>query len=75
MLSSVLRSARAIQVNVEIMCAFVRMRRTLYPTAAVIDKIDKLERKYDAQFIAVFAAIRELMEPRSVRRKPIGFRA
>jgi hypothetical protein len=65
MLSSVLRSKRAIQVNVEIMRAFVRLRRMLASNEELARKLAALERKYDAQFKVVFDAIRELMAPPS----------
>ena len=73
MLSSVLRSARAVEVNVEIMRAFVRLRRLLESNVELSRRLDALERRYDGQFRAVFDAIRELMTParRSVKR--IGF--
>ena len=74
MLSSVLRSPRAIRANVEIMRAFVRLRRMLRPTAALVRKIGEMERKYDTQFGVVFEAIRELMGVPPVRRRRIGFR-
>jgi hypothetical protein len=76
MLSSVLRSERAVSVNVEIMRAFVRLRRLLASHADLARKLADLERKYDAQFKAVFDAIRALMEPppKPVAPKPrIGF--
>ena len=74
MLSSVLRSKRAIHVNVEIMRAFVRLRLMLSANADLARKLDALERKYDAQFKVVFDAIRELMTPPEPRKKrPIGF--
>lgn len=63
MLSSVLRSDRAVQVNVEIMRAFVRMRQILASHADLARKLKALEKKYDAQFKVVFDAIRELMTP------------
>ena len=63
MLSSVLRSKRAVQVNVEIMRAFVRLRRWLAGNAELARRLDELEGKYDEQFRVVFQAIRELMEP------------
>lgn len=63
MLSSVLRSPRAIQVNIEIMRAFVRLRRLLATNAELSRKLAALESKYDAQFKVVFDAIRELMKP------------
>ncbi len=74
MLSSVLRSPRAVQVNVEIMRAFVRLRRMLESNADLSRKLDALERKYDGQFRAVFEAIRELMTPARKPGKRIGFR-
>ena len=74
MLSGILRSLRAVQVNIEIMRAFVRLRRLLGAHKALARKIDGLERKYDAQFKVVFDAIRQLMEPPSEsKRKLIGF--
>ena len=74
MLSSVLRSPRAIQVNIEIMRAFVRLRRLLATNAEFARKLAELESKYDAQFKVVFDAIRELMKPPSPgTKRPIGF--
>ena len=70
MLSSVLRSSRAVRVNIEIMRAFVRMRQMLASNADLLRKLEALENKYDAQFKVVFQAIRELMEPPGKR---IGF--
>ncbi len=72
MLSSVLRSKRAIQVNVEIMRAFVRLRQMLASHADLARKLDALEKKYDTQFKVVFDAIRELMTPPEPKR--LGFR-
>jgi hypothetical protein len=75
MLSSVLRSERAVLANVEIMRAFVRMRQILAAHADLARKPDALERKYDVQFKAVFDAIRQLMAPSPdpKRRGKIGF--
>ena len=74
MLSSVLRSERAIHVNVEIMRAFVRLRQMLASNAELARKLATLEKKYDAQFKIVFDAIRELMTPADPKKKrPIGF--
>lgn len=75
MLSSVLRSRRAAQVNVEIMRAFVRMRQILAAHADLARKLDALEHRYDAQFKIVFDAIRQLMAPSAEpkRRGKIGF--
>jgi hypothetical protein len=75
MLSSVLRSPRAVQVNIEIMRAFVRLRQMLQRNADLARKLAALEDKYDAQFKVVFDAIRGLMAPPEPRRKRIGFRA
>ena len=72
MLSSVLRSPRAVAVNVEIMRAFVRLREMLQSNAELARKLAALERKYDARFRVVFEAIRQLMAPPS-RKRPIGF--
>jgi ORF6N domain-containing protein len=73
MLSSVLRSRRAIQVNIEIMRAFVRLRRILAAHVELARKLDALEKKYDSQFKVVFDAIRELMTPAPPNRRVIGF--
>ncbi len=63
MLSSVLRSKRAVQVNIAIMRAFVRMREMIGSHKDLARKLDALEKKYDAQFKGVFDAIRQLMDP------------
>ena len=63
MLSSVLKSERAVQVNVEIMRAFVRLRGLIGHNRELARRIDTLESKYDRQFKVVFDAIRELMTP------------
>jgi hypothetical protein len=73
MLSSVLNSERAIQVNIEIMRAFVRLRKILASHADLARKLEALEKKYDAQFKVVFEAIRELMRPPEPKKRPIGF--
>lgn len=74
MLSSVLRSKRAVQANVEIMRAFVRLRRMLASHEDLARKLAALEGKYDARFKAVFEAIRQLMAPPAEpKRKRIGF--
>jgi len=73
MLSSVLHSKRAIQVNIEIMRAFVRLRGMLASHTDLARKLAALERKYDAQFKIVFDAIRELMAPQKPKRRLIGF--
>ncbi len=74
MLSSVLRSERAVRVNIEIMRAFIRLRRMAIDHKDLSRRLDALEAKYDDQFKVVFEAIRELMEPPSEPAKVIGFR-
>ncbi|MCA1579215.1 MAG: ORF6N domain-containing protein [Acidobacteria bacterium] len=74
MLSSVLRSKRAIIVNIEIMRAFVKLRQMLASNAELSRRLDKLESKYDKQFRVVFDAIRQLMATPGRNRKQIGFR-
>jgi hypothetical protein len=75
MLSSVLRSKRAIQVNIEIMRAFVRLRRIIASNKELAKRLDELEKKYDTQFKVVFEAIRQLMAPPEPQppKKRIGF--
>jgi len=73
MLSSVLRSSRAVQVNIAIMRTFVRLREMLLSNAELARKLAALENKYDAQFKVVFDAIRELMLPPDPPRRKIGF--
>ena len=73
MLSSVLRSPRAVQVNIEIMRAFVRLRQMLLANAELARQLAAHERKCDIQFRAVFDAIRELQAPPIPPKKPIGF--
>lgn len=73
MLSSVLRSDRAIKVNVEIIRAFVRLRQMLASHAELAHKLAALEKKYDGQFKIVFDTIRQLMTPPKTERKRIGF--
>jgi len=73
MLSSILNSERAIKVNIEIMRAFVRLRKMLASHADLARKLDALEKKYDAQFKVVFDAIRQMMTPPESKRRHIGF--
>ena len=75
MLSSVLKSKRAVQVNIEIIRAFVRLRRWLLTHEKLAKKLSALEKKYDSQFKAVFDAIRKLMTPPELPRRRIGFHA
>ena len=72
-LSSVLRSKRAVQVNIEIMRAFVRLRQMLSAHKDLERKLAALEKKYDQQFRVVFDAIRALMAPPEPKKKKIGF--
>jgi hypothetical protein len=74
MLSSVLRSERAVQVNVEIMRAFVRLRGLIGHNRELARRLDDLESRYDQQFKVVFDAIRELMTPPApAPKRRIGF--
>ena len=73
MLSSVLKSPRAVQVNIAIMRAFVKLREILASHQDLARKLDSIERKYDAQFKVVFDAIRELMQPPEKPKPRIGF--
>jgi ORF6N domain len=77
MLSSVLRSERAVRVNIEIMRVFVRLRQVMSSRADLIRRLDQLEQRYDAQLKAVFDALRQLMaqpEPPEAPLKRIGFK-
>lgn len=74
MLSSVLRSKRAVLVNIAIIRAFVRLRQMLASNADLARKLDQLEKKYDHQFKIVFDAIRQLMTPPTSKPRQIGFR-
>ncbi len=74
MLSSVLRSPRAVQVNIEIMRAFVRLRELIATNRGLARRLDELEKRYDAQFKGVFDAIRQLMTPSAKERRSVGFR-
>jgi hypothetical protein len=73
MLSSVLNSARAVKVNIEIMRTFVRLRQMLASNVQLARRLDALEKKYDAQFKVVFDAIRQLMKPPEPSKRKIGF--
>ncbi len=74
MLSSVLRSKRAVQVNIAIMRAFVKLREMLSAHKDLARKLDKMEKKYDAQFKIVFDAIRKLMTKPEQPKRKIGFK-
>jgi hypothetical protein len=73
MLSSVLRSPRAIQVNVGIIRAFVKLREMLASHQGLAHKLEELERKYDAQFRVVLEAIRDLLRQPASSTRRIGF--
>ena len=73
MLSSVLRSKRAVHVNIGIMRAFVKLRRLAASYPGLARRLDELESKYDFQFKEVFDAIRSLMDQPEKPRQPIGF--
>lgn len=74
MLSSVLRSPRAVKVNVEIMRAFVKLRKMLASNKKLKQQLDQLEQKYDDHFKIVFEAIHQLMQTEQENKKyPIGF--
>jgi hypothetical protein len=77
MLSSVLNSERAVQVNIAIMRAFVQMRELAASNRELARRLDELEKKFaghDRQFVAVFDAIRRMVQPEEKGRKMIGFK-
>ena len=74
MLSCILRSKRAIKVNIEIMRTFVKLRVMITSNATLSRKVKALEKKYDEQFRVVFEAIRQLMAPPEKKRARIGFK-
>jgi len=73
MLSSVLNSERAIQVNIQIMRAFTQLRRMLATHGGLKRKIEAMEKKYDEQFAIVFEAIQQLLEEDEKPKKKIGY--
>lgn len=73
MLASVLKSKKAVQVNIEIIRAFVKLRQLLSTHETLARKLNRLEKAYDKQFRVVFDAIRQLMEPPVKKAKKIGF--
>jgi hypothetical protein len=74
MLSCVLKSDRGVQVNIEIMRTFVKLRKMLSSNAQLARKLKALEKKYDEQFRIVFEAIYSLMETPKKKKQKIGFR-
>jgi hypothetical protein len=75
MLSGVLKSKRAVNVNIEIMRAFVKMRKMLISHDELAQKVTDMEKRYDGNFRMVFNAIKQLIEPPAIKRNPIGFRS
>jgi hypothetical protein len=73
MLSSILRSERAIEVNIEIIRTFVRLRRLLASHEDIRKKLEALEKKFDGQFQIVFQAIQSMIEPPLGVPRKIGF--
>jgi hypothetical protein len=73
MLSSVLRSPQAVEVNIEIMRAFVRLRHWAATNAELARRIDELEAKYDGQFTAIFDALRRLTTPPKGSPREMGY--
>jgi hypothetical protein len=73
MLSSVLNSKLAIHVNIEIMRAFVRLRKMIASHVELSRKFEKLEKKYDSKFKVIFDILKRLMEPPDKKKRPIGF--
>lgn len=74
MLSSVLNSDRAIQVNIQIMRTFIRLRKLLATHKDLLEKIEKMEKNYDRQFRIVFQIIRELTTAPKESKRKIGFK-
>ncbi|WP_372647842.1 ORF6N domain-containing protein [Draconibacterium sp.] len=75
MLSSVLKSKKAIQVNVEIIRAFVQLRKFAVQNSELIHRLDEMEKKYDEQFKEVFTALRYLINPPEKERRKIGYKS
>jgi hypothetical protein len=75
MLSSILRSARAVQVNIAIMRTLVHLRALLATHEDLRRKIEQIEKRYDAKFSAVFATLKQMLEVPIPRKKEIGFHA
>ncbi len=73
MLASILNSERAVEASIQVVRAFVKLRRILASNEELARKLAALEKKYDAPFRAVFSAIRELMAPQKPKKRLIGF--
>jgi len=74
MLSSILKSKRAIEVNIQIMRTFVKLRELISSHKDILAKIEEMEKKYDHQFKIVFEAIRQMMTPPEKVKREIGFK-
>jgi ORF6N domain len=74
MLSSILNSDRAIQVNIVIMRTFVKLRQLQQDNKDIVEKIEKLEQKYDKQFKVVFTALQQLIKEENEPRPKVGFK-
>ena len=78
MLSSVLSSEKAVQVNIEIVRSFIRLRKLLISNGELAEKVAELENRYDSQFKVIFDAIRQLMklpEPDDYQKTKMGFKS
>ena len=73
MLSSILKSERAVEVNIQIMRVFVQLRKMLVSNIELSSKLKQMEKKYDEQFKIIFEAIQQLMAPPETKKKKIGF--
>lgn len=74
MAANILNSPTAVQASIQVVRAFVQLRGILSSNKDLAQRLDALERKYDAQFKAVFDAVRQLMTPPVKERRPLGFR-
>lgn len=74
MLSLVLKSKRAIDVNIQVMRTFVKLRQLISSNTKLLHKVEEMEKKYDYQFKIVFKAIRQLMIPPKKPKSQIGFK-
>ena len=74
MLSGVLKSDKAIDINVTIIRTFIKLREIVFSHKELASRLDRLEQKYDSQFKVVFNSIRALIEPTSKRKSKIGFK-
>ena len=75
MLSSVLNSKRATQVNIQIMRTFIKMREMLVAHRDILKRVEEMEKRYDRQFRVVFQTIKKMMSPPNTSKRKIGFKA